>query len=117
MLYTYCVVDELVDVTDWPTGIAGGAMQAIESHGLIALASEFVGETVAIKRENVMSHEAVVGRLVKSTTPLPFRFGTLVTRQNLISFLESRQQVLKLKLEEVRSCVEMSVKVIWSPRT
>jgi hypothetical protein len=117
MLYAYCVVDELVDVTDWPTGIAGGAIKPIESHGLIALASEFVGETVAIKRENVMLHEAVVGILVKSSTPLPFRFGTLVTRQNLISFLESRQRVLKLKLEEVRNCVEMSVKVIWSPRT
>jgi hypothetical protein len=55
--------------------------------------------------------------VLTKTTPLPFRFGTLVTREQILSFLQAREKALKLKLDEVRDCVEMSVKVIWTPAT
>jgi hypothetical protein len=77
--------------------------------------SEFDGDTVAITRENVMAHDALVGGVLVEVTPLPFRFGTLATREQITSFLVSRGKALKVKLAEVRNCVEMSIKVIWTP--
>ena len=117
MLYAYCVVDEPVQIAEQATGIAGGEIRAIETNGLIALASEFVGDTVPFKAENVMKHDELVGAVLAKTTPLPFRFGTLVKTAQLENFLEQRGNALRIKLDEVRDCVEMSVKVIWTPET
>jgi len=115
MLYVYCVVDKPVAIVELTSALAGGVIESIENSGLIALFSEFPGDTVSVLRENVMSHDAVVGGVLRKTTPLPFRFGTLVTREQIANFLEGRGSALKIKLEEVRDCVEMSVKVIWTP--
>lgn len=115
MLYSYCVVDEQVDIAEHTTGLAGGQITSIETNGLLAFASEFPGDSVPVKAENVMKHDAVVGTVLEKTTPLPFRFGTLVTTEQLENFLEKRGEALKTKLNEVRDCVEMSVKVIWTP--
>ena len=115
MLYAYCVVDEHVQVAELPTGLGGAEIKSIESRGLIALVSEFARETVTITRQNVMAHDALVGKVLVDVTPLPFRFGTLATREQVLNFLASRDKSLKVKLEEVRNCVEMSVKVIWTP--
>jgi hypothetical protein len=46
-------------------------------------------------------------------TPLPFRFGTIVTEQQLSNYLSARKGALDTKLASVRGCVEMSVKIIW----
>ena len=115
MLYAYCVVDEHVRIVELPAGLGGAEIKSIQNNGLVALVSEFAGDTVAITRENVMAHDALVGRVLIEVTPLPFRFGTLATREQIINFLASRGKALKVKLEEVRNCVEMSVKVIWTP--
>jgi hypothetical protein len=115
MLYAYCVVDEHVQVVELPTGLDGAEIKAIQNNGLVALVSEFAGDAASITRENVMSHDALVGRVLLEVTPLPFRFGTLASHEQIISFLNSREKALKVKLEEVRNSVEMSVKVIWTP--
>ena len=47
------------------------------------------------------------------TTPLPFRFGTLVTEAGLRSYVTSRKAALEDRLEVVKDSVEMSIKVIW----
>src|SRR4029453_11367650 len=59
------------------------------------------------------AHQRVIRSVLELTTPLPFRFGTLVSESQLNSYLESRQPALLKKLAALRGCVEMSVKVIW----
>ncbi len=69
--------------------------------------------SVPVTRENALSHAAVVRSVLDRTTPLPFRFGTIVTEQQLRSYISSRKPALETKLALVRGCVEMSVKIIW----
>jgi len=54
-----------------------------------------------------------VRSVLDHTTPLPFRFGTVVTEAQLRSYLAARKVALEAKLAHVRDCVEMSVKIIW----
>jgi len=54
-----------------------------------------------------------VRNVLAMTTPLPFRFGTLVTEAGLRSYVTSRKAALQDRLEVVKDSVEMSIKVIW----
>ena len=115
MLYAYCVVEELSQVAAGVSGLVGAEIKPIANSGLVALVSEFEGDTVPVQRENVMTHDSVVGSVLMKSTPLPFRFGTLATNEQMVNFLATRGKALKAKIDEVRDCVEMSVKVIWTP--
>jgi len=95
------------------SGVAGGAVRLMSAGQLTVAVSEFAGDAVAITRENVLAHERVVRSVLRHTTPLPFRFGTLATEAQLQSYLQSQQELLQSKLQFVSGCVEMSVKIIW----
>src|SRR5882724_11587310 len=95
------------------TGVAGAVVQQLTVGQLNVTVSEFHGDVAAVTRDNVLAHERVVRRALKNYTPLPFRFGTVVSETQLRSYLESQQGSLVSKLLLVRGCVEMSVKVIW----
>ena len=115
-LYAYCLGDEVTagSIED-SAGVAGARPRLVERAGISAVVSPFGDEKIAVTRENVMAHERVVRRVLAETTPLPFRFGTIVTEARLASYLDSQQGKLKAQLERVRGAVEMSVKVIWEP--
>jgi hypothetical protein len=68
---------------------------------------------VPVNRDNALAHAAVVRSLLDETTPLPFRFGTVVSEQQLESYLNSHAGALHETLKLIRGCVEMSVKIIW----
>ncbi len=116
-LYLYCLIGD-----DAPTeslvfsgeneGVSGSPVTRFCLGDFNLLVSDFAGSSVPLTRDNVLKHAAVVNRILTETTPLPFRFGTLATEQELESFLNSRSEALKVKLELVRGCVEMSVKII-----
>jgi hypothetical protein len=76
------------------------------------LVTDFNADTIAVTRENALDHAAVVRSVLDRTTPLPFRFGTLVTEQQLRSYISARKPALQTRFAHVRGCVEMSVKVI-----
>src|SRR5205823_5101757 len=115
-LYAYCLSDEVTDNTiKSEIGMAGAKPRLIRCGEIAAVVSEFDDEQVNVTRENVLAHERVVRRVLSETTPLPFRFGTVVTEAQLQSYLDSQRDSLKAQLERVRGCVEMSVKVIWNP--
>lgn len=113
-LYVYCLSDEAkaVSVSD-VAGVAGARARLVESAGISAVVSEFGDERIAVTRENVLAHERVVRRVLVETTPLPFRFGTIVSEARLESYLDSQQAKLREQLARVRGAVEMSVKIIW----
>ncbi|HWS99437.1 MAG TPA: GvpL/GvpF family gas vesicle protein [Pyrinomonadaceae bacterium] len=115
-LYAYCLSDDVAaGAVEDVAGVAGASPRLVERAGISAVVSECGDEKIAVTRENVMAHERVVRRVLAGTTPLPFRFGTIVTEARLASYLDSRQGTLKAQLERVRGAIEMSVKVIWKP--
>lgn len=113
-LYVYCLGDGITSAAlEASTGIAGAQPHLIEYQGITAVVSEFAGDSVTVAREDVFAHERVIDCVLAHTTPLPFRFGTVVAPERLESYINSQKNSLHVKLARVRGCVEMSVKVIW----
>lgn len=113
-LYVYCLAENIEAPATPVNGISGATVELIRIDDCQFLVSEFHGEAVPVSRDNALAHAAVVGSLLNETTPLPFRFGTLVGKQQLHSYVTTHGEKLKAKLTQVRGCVEMSVKIIWN---
>ena len=114
-LYAYCLAEDAVDVST--TGISGAPVGLLKIDNLAVLISDTDIDVVPVTKENALAHAAVVRSLLDHTTPLPFRFGTLVTEQQLRNYVSARKPALEKKLAHVRGCVEMSVKIIWEAPT
>lgn len=113
MLYAYCVTRTGTESPRNLTGLFDQEVYAIEAGEVSAFVSNVAEKQVAVSKHSVLTHQKVVGSLLDATTPLPFRFGTVVNEPDLLSYLGSRQKSLLEKLAAVDSCVEMSIKVIW----
>jgi hypothetical protein len=114
-LYAYCLSDEVTArMIESVEGLAGAKPYLIERGEISAVVSDFADERAAVTREHVTAHERVVRHVLSETTPLPFRFGTIISEERLLSYLDSQATSLKLQLERVRGCVEWSVKVSWN---
>ena len=111
-LYVYCLATGIHALRHPVRGIAGGEVRLLNAGDFSVVVSDFAGEKAPVSRENVVAHAAVVQSTLEHTTPLPFRFGVVVTPAQLESFLTARHDALKARLDLVRGCVEMSVKVI-----
>ncbi|HEX8853144.1 MAG TPA: GvpL/GvpF family gas vesicle protein [Pyrinomonadaceae bacterium] len=117
-LYVYCLCEALT-----PQGVEGvegveGASPRVEAFGkLFAAVSEFEGARVKLTRENIEAHNRVNTRVLAETTPLPFRFGTLVEEARLEAYLRANEEALLAALRRVRGAVEMSVKVLWDTQS
>src|SRR2546421_5434729 len=112
-LYAYCLGDDVTARTlERVRGLAGASPMLIEHEELSAVVSEYGDDSVNVTRENVLAHERVVQQVLAQTTPLPFRFGTLVSEARLRNYLTTQKGALEAQLARVRGCVEMSVKVI-----
>jgi hypothetical protein len=111
-LYAYCLMERLDALDDLPPGISGAKVSLLQHEQLGVLISEAEIDAVPVTRENALAHAAVVRSLLAQTTPLPFRFGTVVTEPQLRSYLTARKSALETQLTHVRGCVEMNVKII-----
>lgn len=113
--YAYCLSDEVTGEMIGGVAGVGGEPRLVHYGEIAAVVSPFEGESLEVTRENVFAHERVVGHVLAHTTPLPFRFGTVVSAAQLESYVGSQRERLRAQLARVRGCVEMSVKVIWNP--
>ena len=115
-LYAYCLSDELSCATfrGSVAGVGGAGPRLLPSGEIAAVVSDFDGERVSVERAHVFAHERVVHSVLQHVTPLPFRFGTLLSAERLQSYIEANRDGLKKALEHVRGSVEMSVKIIWN---
>ena len=114
-LYAYCLAGD-IDVLDDPApGISSAPVRLLKTEGLSVLVSDLDADVIQLTRENALAHAGVVRSILDRTTPLPFRFGTLVTEQQLANYLSARKPAIETKLAHVRGCVEMSVKIIYEP--
>lgn len=114
-LYAYCLGEDVTGgILEGVAGVAGAVPRLVRCGAIAAVVSDFEGERVSIERENVFAHERVVQRVLRYVTPLPFRFGTLVTKEKLDGYVEASLDGLMKSMERVRGRVEMSVKIIWN---
>ena len=111
-LYAYCLVEDCDAFDASVRGISGAAVQLLQVDDLAVLVSDFNSDTVAVTRENALDHAAVVRSVLDRTTPLPFRFGTLITEEQLRSYIAAHKPALQTRFAHVRGAVEMSVKII-----
>jgi len=112
-LYVYCLAEK-IDASAIPvSGISGARVEVRQISGFSLLVSEFESDAPPpVTRENALAHAAVVSSVLKETTPLPFRFGTVADEEQLRNYLTLHQTGLETNLARVRGCVEMSVKII-----
>ena len=111
-LYAYCLVED-VDALDLSVrGVADlpVSMLKIDEFGIVISEGESFPLT---QSESVMAHAAVVRSFLDQTTSLPFRFGTVLTEQQLRHYVATYKPALKENLAHVRGCVEMDLKIIW----
>jgi len=112
--YPYCLVGQAVELSELLRGVDGREILQRAVGTLTAVLSEWDDKKVDLTRENVLRHDAVVRQVLEEVTPLPFRFGHLVTPDQLASYVDSKSETLQSKLQHLRNCVEMSVKIIWN---
>ena len=115
-LYVYCLAEGVETIAEM-RGVSGAVVRMAKMDELTVLVSDLEVDAVPVTREEVLAHAAVVRSVLDRTTPLPFRFGTLVTEAQISSYISTRKTALKTKLAHVRDCVEMSVKIIWEVTT
>ena len=113
-LYVYCLLEGIAQLDQLPQGISNAPVRLLPIDDLAVLVSDVDKDAVAVTRETALANAAVVRSVLDRTTPLPFRFGTLVSEEQLRSYLSTRKPALKNDLRLVRGCVEMGVKIIWS---
>ena len=113
-LYAYCLAEGPPPLPPAVSGIGGATPRVLSLDvGVVGVVSDFPEERAAVSPENVLAHERVVAHVLASTTPLPLRFGAVVSPARLESYVGSHRDALRAAFERVRGCVEMSVKVIW----
>jgi len=111
-LYVYCLAEK-IDLPAPPvSGISGARVDLITVEDFSLLVSEFEGDSVSVTRENVLNHDNVIRSVLKGTTPLPFRFGSVVTTKQIAGYVNTHHANLKTNLARVRGCFEMGVKII-----
>jgi hypothetical protein len=114
-IYAYCLSDEITsDALESVSGVHGAATRLIEYEAIRAVVSDFDSERAEVTRENAFLHDGVIRRILGRTTPLPFRFGTVVDHEQLESYITNHRASLLAQLARVRGSVEMSVKIIWN---
>ena len=102
-LYVYCLVEGVDELNGPVLGISGVPVRLQMLEDLGVLVSDFNADAVPVTRENAMVHAAVVRSVLDRTTPLPFRFGTLVTEQQLRSYVAARKLALGTSATHVPS--------------
>ena len=112
-LYLYCLSDDAkLAGVEAMAGLGGARARVLDFGKIKAVASDVESHQVKVTRENVLAHERVIDRVTLVTTPLPFRFGAVVTAEQLQSYVESNEARLQALFDRVRGAVEMTVKII-----
>lgn len=115
-LYAYCLVED-PDTIDVPgvqvRGVQGAAVRLLKIDEFGVLVSDGESDAFPLTKESAIAHDAVVRSILGQTTSLPFRFGSVVSEQQLRHYVATYKPALKKNLAHVRGCVQMDLKIIW----
>jgi|SRR5579884_1148208 len=110
-LYLYCVLDADFNPPEIP-GVQNQPSRTVEINGLWIVVSPFSGTEIPTSKEHIARHERLIEGYLHRTTPLPFRFGSIVGEDRLREFITKHTDILRKDLSRVRNCVEMGLKVM-----
>lgn len=100
-------------------GIGGGVAYSLAEDGIACVLSDYAGREVSTlpKEEMVrylLTHQAVVERVMESHTVLPMKFGTVVSGEaEAHAFLLQGAQRFAAVLAQLHDTVEMEVAATW----
>ena len=116
-LYAYCLVEDL-NALDVPVrGVEGAAVRLLKIDEFGVLVSDGEPDAFPLTRDSAIVHDTVVRSIFAQTTLLPFRFGSVVSEQQLRHYVATYKPALKKNLAHVRDCVQMDLKIIWQYST
>ena len=112
-LYVYCLAEGINRLHKTPRGVSDSEVRIIEfEEDLSAIVSVCRADNLKVTRKNALAHHEVVRSITEQTTPLPARFGTLVTIEQLRNYVSTHHQAIHDKLAHVHGGVEMNVRMI-----
>ena len=117
--YFYCVIpckeNRTFDVN--AIGNGGGVVHMVCHQGLAAVVSDSPMKQYESTRQNMVAHERVLETVMRETTLLPVRFGTVTDSvspvRNIKKLLESRFEEFQKLLEDIEDKVELGLKAFW----
>ena len=110
-LYVYCFAGGLDRLHSFPRGVSGARVRLVKFEDLSLLVSACTGDVFHQINKNARAHNAVVRSVYNQTTPLPCRFGTIVTDKQLRHYVSTHKQALKNNLAHVRGAAEMNLRI------
>jgi len=113
MIYVYAISEAPAAVE--ADGICGAPARSLQAGALAAVIST-LEEPPTAEAPALLAHEGVVEAVMAAQPVLPVQFGmTFAEEAEVTALLERRQDAFGELLREVRGCVELSVRVRWSP--
>lgn len=112
-IYLYCLLSGTHEPPADLRGIDDSPVRAVDVGGLRAWVSDTGGSAVTPSPERARSHDRVVRAALDLETPLPARFGQVVSDEAALEALvEPRRAAFSAALERLAGMVEMTVRVI-----
>ncbi|MEI6285521.1 MAG: GvpL/GvpF family gas vesicle protein [Bacillota bacterium] len=115
--YIYCVIE--VEESKRPTTfdvkpIGAGKSIYLEYYKDLAIVmSDSTINRYSVSRENTISHQKVIERVLTEYTLLPVRFGTVSETDVVNNLLKPRYKEFKSELKKVDDKNEMGLKIFW----
>jgi hypothetical protein len=115
-VYVYGITDAPPPAVEGVTGIEGAGVSTLARGDVAAAFAALPGDgPPSPTPDALMEHERVVEALMRSCAVLPTRFGTtLADADALGTVLERQADSFRERLERVRGCVEVGVRVRWA---
>jgi hypothetical protein len=112
--YIYCFCERPAPEIQQDSGVDGSPIRAVDREGIVAVIADSCGSP-ARSVENVIAHNRVVNSLLQFTTPIPCRFGTILSNRELEEYIAANGPELRTLMVKFRGCVEMALRITWNP--
>lgn len=117
--YLYCIIPGKDNRTFGVNAVGNGGevVRTVCHEGLAAVVSDSPVKQYESTRQNMMAHERVLETVMRETTLLPVRFGTVTDSvspvKNIKKLLESRFEEFQKLLGDMEDKVELGLKAFW----
>lgn len=115
-IYLYCIIGtgEAVNFGDIGIGGRGDAVTTAGYEDISAVISKSNERKYSLSRENLLSHQRVIERVMKDYTVLPVRFSTIADNiEGIHEVLRKRYEEFKNLLRDMDNKIELGIKAVW----
>lgn len=112
--YLYAIIGTNEERNFGPIGLGGREVETIAYRDLSAVMSNAPLRKYEVSKENLLTHERVLERVMNEHTLLPVRYCTVAQNaEEIRQLLERRYQELQHLLRDLDGKVELGVKAFW----